>query len=89
MRHISNRRIYPRGRPQMLHRLRTRTAYLRRCSRYGMHVLDTDYLLSFAELAHYLRNGIPNSASSRRPSSSVLAVVTTVTAMPRTLSILS
>ena len=37
----------------------------------------------------YLRNGMPMSCSSRRPSSSVFAVVTMVTAMPRILSTFS
>src|SRR5690606_14117424 len=41
-------------------------------------------------LGHQLSlNGKPSSLSSARPSSSVLAVVTTVTSMPRTRSILS
>jgi len=39
IRHSWKRRMYPRGRPQILQRLRTRTGYLRRFSRQSIHFL--------------------------------------------------
>src|SRR5579875_744983 len=47
---------------------------------HGLDLLVKDF---------YFRNGMPISVSSARASSSVFAVVTTTTSMPRTLSILS
>ena len=83
MRHSRKRRIYPRGRPHNEHRLRTRVGYLRRVSLMIKLFFATAPLLAYAQWA----NGIPNRRSSSRASSSVFAVVTTVTSIPRTLSI--
>lgn len=91
IRHNPNLRMYPRGRPHILQRLRTLTVYLRLDSRATIDFFATEfspaaYLLPGRPL-YDRRNGMSISASIRRASSSVSAVVTIVISSPRTLSI--
>lgn len=89
MRQSLKRRIYARGRPHLVQRFRTRTSNLRFFSRAIMDFLAMMLLSSpYGRLPRFL-NGIPNKVNKRRPSSSLMAVVTIVISMPRRRSILS
>jgi len=77
--------MYARGRPQIWHRLRCRTENF--CGLFQRSIAD--FLANLLQHLFHLRKGIPSWVSRLRPSSSVLAVVTTVTSRPRSLSILS
>ncbi len=80
--HISNLRIYPRGRPQMRHLL------TRRVMNFGFRcaLMIIDF---FAMNTPYFRNGIPSFARRLRASSSVSAVVMIAILSPLIRSILS
>src|SRR3972149_8005993 len=81
-----NLRMKARGRPQILHRLCF-------CALYFGSLRDFCTLESLAKKdlhrVHCRGKGIPSSSKSLRASWSLLAVVTILTSMPRTLSILS
>jgi hypothetical protein len=84
MRHIANRRMYPRGRPQIEQRLCCWTLW--RAGRFAFAIID----FFATKLPRYDDwNGMPSSWRSLRPSSSVLAVVTMLISSPRSRSILS
>jgi hypothetical protein len=102
IRHSPNRRMYPRGRPHMRQRLRTRVGYLRPSSLAIIDFLANAMLLCFSSPSpstvqrgpthHYdatplLLRGIPRSCSRCRASSSLSAVVTIDISIPRTWSI--
>jgi len=79
MRHMPKSRRNARGRPQRWQRLYPRTL------NFGVrfHFSTSDFLATENPLAYRRRNGMFMSLSSSRPSSSVFAVVTIVTSMPR------
>ncbi len=77
--------MYPRGRPQSRQRLRTRTLNfggLRSLTFFA--IVDMVICHGGPRAARQLaRKGMPSNFSNRRPSPSVLAVVTTDTFIPR------
>jgi len=75
IRHRPNLRYTARGRPQRVHRVYPRTLNLG-----VLFALTTSAFLATPQLS---LNGNPSRRSSERPSSSVGAVVTSVTSMPR------
>ena len=75
----------PRGRPHNLQRFRSRIRYFGVFS--SLAIFAVVAILFFLSPSPYdALNGIPMNCSSLRASSSVLAVVTTDTFMPRALS---
>jgi hypothetical protein len=88
MRHSPKRRYTARARPQRRHRVYARTLNLGfRCCFW----INAFFAMYYPSLWRSLsrRNGKPSAVSSARPSSSVVAVVTIVMSMPRTVSMLS
>jgi hypothetical protein len=78
IRHRPNLRYTARGRPHREHLVYARTSYL------GLRLALAMRL--FFATAQFSLNGKPSRRNSERPSSSVVADVTTVTSMPRCLS---
>ena len=80
-----NFRMYARGRPHRWHRLRSRTLNFGVFASFAIFAVVA-MVIFFSYAAYEARNGIPMNCSSFRASSSVFAVVTTDTFMPRALS---
>ena len=83
MRHMSNLRMYPRGRPHILQRRTVRVMNFGFFSAFSIN----DFL-AIQTLSYFL-NGMPILASKLLASLSVRADVTMATFMPITFSILS
>jgi len=76
---MAKRRKKPRGRPQIRHRLRCRTANLGALRALAI----MDFLANVLPLENHLaRNGIPSAFNSARPWSSLGAVVTKLMSIP-------
>ncbi len=82
MRHKPKYRIYARGRPQIWQR------FFLRDENFGSR-FDRTTCEIFAIYVRSFANGMPIISSNRRPSSSVLAVVTMLICIPRMRSTLS
>lgn len=88
MRHMPNRRMNARARPQGRDAHTTGQRFTCRVRYFGFRCAFAISDLR-ATCAYLLANGVPSSSSSRFPSSSVRAVVTMFTCSPRTRSMLS
>jgi len=87
MRHIRNFRRNPRGRPHSGHRLWARTRNFG--FRNAFSINDVFATTRLPRVFQFFRNGIPIADNSAKASSSVRAVVTTVTFIPLNFSTLS
>ena len=89
-RHMWNFRMKARGRPHNLQRLRERTLYFgvfASLATFAVVAISKSSAYRLLPTAYWLvRNGIPINWRSFRASSSVRALVTTDTFMPRALS---
>ena len=85
-RHNRNLRMKPRGRPHNLQRFRSRILNFGVFSSLAIFAVVAILFFFLSPNPYVARNGIPMNCSSLRASSSVLAVVTTDTFMPRALS---
>ena len=91
IRQMPNFRMYPRGRPQIRHRLYLRTPNFGGRAALAINDFFATFFSSVPGTGRaYLRNGIPNLRRSSRLSSTVRAfLITNVTFIPRTRLTLS
>jgi len=92
IRHSMNLRYTARGLPHRRHRVYSRTPNFAGFSCFSVNAFFAISLPCYeasAATAGAPSNGKPSAMSSDLPSSSVLAVVTTVMSMPRTFTTLS
>ena len=87
-RQMPNLRRYPRGRPQILHRLCLRVENLGFLASFTLFAVVAILSLAISSI-RYGRNGMPMCRSSARAGLSLFAVVTTVTFIPFSLSTLA